>query len=81
MQSAQAPQGTCYCLKNVPQIWGAIYVASILQGRPPLLRADGVLSDAQWMGSYDWALRLVLGAKDVSPHSYGVFMVLHPESQ
>ena len=58
------PKGVCYGLGIIPQISGAILVEPILQQRPLLQCADGVLGDAQRMGSYDWALCAVRGAKD-----------------
>ena len=67
MQSAHAPQGVCYGLGIVPQIWGAISIEPILQGRHPLLWAGGVPGNAQWIGSHYWALRVVHEAKDDPP--------------
>ena len=73
------PERACDGLEDIPQVWGAFPSAPILQGHPLLLRAEGVLGDAQLMGSHDWALCLVCRVEDGSSYSGGVFMALYSE--
>ena len=69
MQGAQASQGVHHGLRIVSQIQGMISIELILQVRPPLLQAHGVPGDAQRMGTHDWAVHVVRGAKDEPSYS------------
>ena len=78
-QGVQTSKRTRDGFENVPQVWGAVASTSVLQGHPPLLLADGVPGDGQWMGSRDWALCLVHRMEDGSSYSGRVLLVLYPE--